>query len=639
MSKKRKDRWQQAHPPGAKGYEASPKSSADPNVARSTRSRAKGGRRLRALLAMLLIVVVVATVYANAWPNRLVHDDKYFVGSDRFATLSNVPRYFVENTWAASAADRGLYRPLFLVSTTLDARVHGNWYAGYHLTNIALHALVAILVFGFLLQLLRMTHAESRANAPAALLLALLFAAHPVNTEVVNSVFNRSDMLVAIFGLAGLNWFLRHLESRPVSAWIGLAVAYLLALFCKESAIVLPGLAVVLVLVTMPGTIKAKLRKSLPVLCLLLPLAFYLGLRAHALAPPEVVEVSASGSAVMTDVAGTPGASPVEAMRDRFEVPGWRRLSQVSGLWFESFSILLWPHPLSVMHGGVSNFARVAGLMLHLALLSAALYQFRRKRYGLFTGLAFFYIAMLPASRIIGDPDVMPHLAERYLYFPSVGLAVVLAFGLRFLAQRFDVLLLASAVLAATILLTSITWARNEVWATEVKLFESEYSNGNYNRWILVWLTAAHIQDSNWRRVAEICDRHARERNLSAVISSHCGVGYGKLGRSDDAEAVFLAAISKKAGLAMAHVNLASFYLEQERWEDARKHFEMAVEAEKLPVSRAWRKGNMLVRLYPSDREKLLEAKALFEEALELQPSHGPARRWLAWVNQALGTP
>jgi Tfp pilus assembly protein PilF len=89
----------------------------------------------------------------------------------------------------------------------------------------------------------------------------------------------------------------------------------------------------------------------------------------------------------------------------------------------------------------------------------------------------------------------------------------------------------------------------------------------------------------------------------------------------------------------MAHVNLALFYLEQGRWRDAKTHFEKAVEAEKQPVKRAWLKGQMRFRLYPSDREKLLEAKVYFEQALELQPSYAPARQSLAVVNRILGTP
>ena len=88
---------------------------------------------------------------------------------------------------------------------------------------------------------------------------------------------------------------------------------------------------------------------------------------------------------------------------------------------------------------------------------------------------------------------------------------------------------------------------------------------------------------------------------------------------------------------AIAHANLGRFYLSQGRWSDAKYHFEMAVKAEKLPANKAFRRGHMLVRLYPTNRKKLLQAKAQFEKALELQPSHAAARQWLTRVNRALG--
>jgi hypothetical protein len=317
---------------------------------------------------------------------------------------------------------------------------------------------------------------------------------------VVNSIFNRSELLVALGGLAGLICLLRYLECSPTKAWLGLGLAYLFVLFCRESGIVLPGLAVLLVLVLTPGTLQARIRKCLPVFWLLIPLALYVALRLYALAPDEV-----AGSA---EASGVTGVSGMGGMLDRFEMPAGRRLLRLAGLWYESFKIMLWPYPLSIEHHRIPYSAQMTGVVLNIALVMAAIYLFKHKRYGLITGLAFFYIALLPASRIVGDPGVGAHLAERYLYFPSVGLAIVLAFGLRYLARRFDFLVAASVVLVAVIVLTPLTWARNAVWASEVRLLESEYNNGNHTPGMLGRLTAALLRESAHSRVEEICDRY-----------------------------------------------------------------------------------------------------------------------------------
>jgi hypothetical protein len=117
-------------------------------------------------LPLILIIIVALAAYANAWPNALVHDDKFYVNHERFTELSNIPRYFKEDVWESTNGSQSkLYRPLLMVSVTLDARWYGDWFAGYHLSNIFLHALVSILVYGFLFHVLRLSGGSSKSAA------------------------------------------------------------------------------------------------------------------------------------------------------------------------------------------------------------------------------------------------------------------------------------------------------------------------------------------------------------------------------------------------------------------------------------------------------------------------------------------
>ena len=100
--------------------------------------RANWANILRELFPLALLVIVSLLAYANAWPDAPVHDDKFFAGKDRFPGLIDFPRIFTEDLWAASGIRTDLYRPLLIFSLALDARVHGDWMAGYHLSNIFL---------------------------------------------------------------------------------------------------------------------------------------------------------------------------------------------------------------------------------------------------------------------------------------------------------------------------------------------------------------------------------------------------------------------------------------------------------------------------------------------------------------------
>jgi len=105
---------------------------------------------------VVLLAAITCLVYANAWPNTLIYDDKLFVDYEELSDFSAILRYFSEDTWSAKGAKGGLYRPLLFVSTTLDANLFRDWAAGYHLVNVLLHVVVTLLVYALLARLLEM---------------------------------------------------------------------------------------------------------------------------------------------------------------------------------------------------------------------------------------------------------------------------------------------------------------------------------------------------------------------------------------------------------------------------------------------------------------------------------------------------
>jgi len=582
------------------------------------------GKRIHnIILPLLVLVFVTLAAYLNAWPDSLTLDDKGFV-ANRYSeglSLYDTFRFFSEDLWKAAGADSGLYRPLLQVSIAMDAFVYGDWAAGYHLSNILLHLLVTVLVFGFIRHLLLVSGGKSPVSDHMALLAAMVFGVHPIHTEVVNSIFNRSGLLVSVGVIGGLWWFLRTLESSPRRAWGGLALAYLLVLFCKESGVILPLLAVVMLWIYTPGDWRVKLRKSIPVLWLLIPLGIFLGLRANALDVPSVPHTT--GKPEMINIPSTRGFSI------HFD---WDHLLAASRIWFDSLKLLVWPHPLQIYHSGFS-VNKWTALVLQLALLSLAFVGFKQKRYALMAGLAFFYIAILPASWVMKGH---PSLAERYIYLPSVGLTIVLAFGLQWLAQRFNLRIATVPVLIALVVLTPVTLARNAEWATDVLLYESSYRRGNQDGRILQMLVGAHLGKKNYSRAVNICDRHAGQMKRKRIFSHRCGKAYSQVGRFDDAEKAFLLAIKDPATRAIIHQELASMYLHLGRKSDAKNHFELAAGTEQNPAFREFRKAYMLLKLYPNDRANLLQAKTHLEQSIQLQPETNQAHQLLNQINRIL---
>lgn len=586
-------------------------------------------RRFRTrTLPLILLVVITILAYANAWPDTLVGDDTTFAVSDRFSGLglAGMARYFSEDVWAVTGFDSGLYRPLLLLSIMLDARLFGDWAAGYHLVNILLHVLTTLLVYGFVRYLLGVSGGQSTLSGPAALLAAVVFGVHPIHTEAVNSIFNRSEILVSLGVIGGLWWFLRTRETQPKKAWGGLSLIYLLVLLCRESGAMLPALAVALLWFMLPGNWWLRLRKSIPVLWLLIPLGIYLVLRANALAAPDLPPA--------TQLPAIAPASGITELADAVLGYDPGRLPQAVRLWADSLKMMLWPHPLLFYHGKPETGFAVA-LALQLTLLGAALAGFIYQRPGLITGLAFFYIALLPSSGLIGAA-VHPQLAERCLYLPSVGMAIALAFGLRWLAQRFTLRAALAPVVIVAALLTPLTWARNTQWSSDVLLAESDYRRGSQSGHILQALVENNLTAKNYFRAVEICDLHASGMKIYWPFSINCGSAYARVGRYREAEQAFFLAIESKAGTAKGHFNLARMYTKLGRKDVAKEQFEQAIVTSNQPFLREFHTGYMLIELYPDDRARLLEAKTHFAKSLDLQPQYFPARRLLEQINQIL---
>ncbi len=489
--------------------------------------KSPGQDRFRTHILPLIILVLVASLaYANAWPNNLTWDDSIFGMGNRLseAGFADIGLYFTDDVWAAIGAKTGIYRPLLLLSVALDIHLFGDWVAGFHLVNIFLHVLVTLAVFGLIRYLLLVCGGESPKSTYVALLAALVFAVHPIHTEVVNSIFNRSEMLVSLGVAGGLWWFLPTVDKHPWKAWGLLGLVYLVVMLCRETGIVLPAITVVFLWLTTTGNWQQRLRKCLPVLWLLVPLAIYLGLRANALDTPLTMEEMTVKTTAPETV-----QTVDDPVRNAVTRPGRGQGIPVLGLyfssakllpaitvWFDSIKLMLWPNPLLTFHERSSTNQWLA-LAAQLALLGFAVVLLVQKKPGLFLGLAFFYLAILPASRIIGEAGTLPHLAERYLYMPSVGITIVLAFGLGWLVQRVEVKTAVVPVLLAITLLTPLTWVRNSQWRSNVRLAEADYRNNGQSVMLLETLVSSRLMKGDLINAAALCDANT-DKFLAALV-------------------------------------------------------------------------------------------------------------------------
>jgi len=188
---------------------------------------------------LAIVFAVTLALYWNSLNGYFIWDDRGLV-LDNTTYLSNWKNLY-DCFYKPFFGETPYYRPLLTASFIIDYQLWGTNPFGYHFTNVLLHIGNALLVYLFILLLLK--------QSKIALLASLFFAAHPVQSEAVAWISGRNDVLLTLFALITI---ILHLYWKRFQGWLrvlfysGYLFCYMGALFTKESALILPLLLVLI---------------------------------------------------------------------------------------------------------------------------------------------------------------------------------------------------------------------------------------------------------------------------------------------------------------------------------------------------------------------------------------------------------
>ena len=190
--------------------------------------------------ALLPILILTATlvVYLGTLQFEFVYDDLgQIVTNPLVHSWSYLPVYFRANVWAQSFVVGNYYRPIFMVWLLLNYTVFGLQPFFWHLTTVGLHVTATWLVFVLVERLTR--------DRRAAGIAALVFGLHPVHLEAVAWVSGLTEPLLAVFCIPAFLAYLNYRERERSPRWLAISLLlYTVALFTKETAVILPALIV-----------------------------------------------------------------------------------------------------------------------------------------------------------------------------------------------------------------------------------------------------------------------------------------------------------------------------------------------------------------------------------------------------------
>ncbi len=301
--------------------------------------------------------------------------------------------------WAFTHLPSTNWYPLTNISHMIEAQFYGTNAGGYHLTNVLLHAIAAILLFVVLREM-------TAAIWPSAFV-AALFAIHPLRVESVAWVVERKDVLSGVFFMLTLLAYGRYARNPSLGRYMAMSILFACGLMSKQILVTVPF--VLLLLDYWP------LRRGRMFLAEKIPLL--------------VLSAGASVIAFFTQTHGT-GALQRLSLTSRI---GNALVSYVIYIWQ-----MVWPVRLAVFYphpGDRLALWEMALAFVFLIAITVAAFVVRKKYPYVAVGWLWYLSILAPVIGLI-QINLQGH-ADRYTYLPQIGLYIAITWGIVDLAKSF----------------------------------------------------------------------------------------------------------------------------------------------------------------------------------------------------------
>lgn len=543
--------------------------------------------------ALLLLLTFLA--YQSAWFGQPVWDDDAHLTPPDLRSLAGLGRIWVE----PGATQQ--YYPLTFSAFWLQCQLWGDRTLGYHVVNILLHGLCALLLFRILVRL----------QIPGAWLAAFLFALHPVHVESVAWMTELKNVLSGAFFLGSALLFLGFAENRTLTRyWLSLAL-FVLGLLTKTAIAPLPA-ALLVILWWKRGGLSWK-RDILP----LLPF-FLVGLSAGV--------VTAS---LEQGVFGAKGEQFRLSLIERCLVAG-------RSTWFH-LGKLCWPADLAFMYTRWPVSQAVWWQYLFpgtLVLLLGGAWAARRRSRAPLAALLFFGGMLFPALGFFNAYSFLySFVNDHHQYLASAGVLALAASAATLLLARARVPGTAAVALLVTLLLAlgSMTWRRAGAFRDDETLWRDTLAKSP-DCWMAHHNWAHDLAaQGNFEAAAE---HYRAALALNADAEAHLGFGavLDALGKEDEALREYQAAVQANPNYAEAHNNLSQLYLKHGQLPLALQHAREALRLNANYPEAHYNLGNVF-----NLQGKTAEAAAEYAVAVRLRPRYAQARYNLGGARLRLG--
>ncbi len=548
-------------------------------------------QKQKLIVYIVLIIATLAVFWQVHHYDFINYDDPVYVTGNSYIqsglTINGL-------TWAFSTKRFNLWHPLVWLSFMLDYQLYGLNPGGYHITNVILHILSALLLFWLFN---RMTGSVWRSAFVAA-----FFALHPLHVESVAWIAERKDTLSAFFWMLTLCFYVYYSEKPDVKKYLLVLVLFICALMSKPMVVTLP--VVMLLLDYWPlgrlqtqnivnksnnpaldSTNKSKQKNKtkkenqrqnmLPSGKQTLPENKIIGIVSLWQIREKIPFFILSAVIIIVNFYNS---------SDKV----YKQLTLVSRLGNAPVAFVaylgktFWPHDMAILYPFSDQLPlwQVLCSILLIIAVSIAVILMARRLPCLLVGWFWYAITILPVIGIIQISTSAPFsMTDRYHYLTSIGIAMMLAWGIPSLLPRKQIYkkILFSTAIAFLLVLTVLTWRQCHYWKNSKELWSHALNVTKNNYVAYNNLGPILFNEGKTDEAMEYFEKAIELNPDYTDAYNNRGYVYAALGNYDMAIKDYDEAIKSNPDYMIAYNNRGTIYSDTGRYQLAIEDFNEAI--------------------------------------------------------------
>ncbi|HOU50158.1 MAG TPA: tetratricopeptide repeat protein [Smithella sp.] len=498
-------------------------------------------------LIIALLTLACCVTFGRIAGNEFIcfDDGRYIIGNQHVQSGFNP-----ENVrWTLTAVVSGNWHPLTMLSHMLDWALFGAHPAGHHIVSLIFHIGAVVFLFLFL--------KKTTGNPWTSGFAAAIFALHPLRVESVAWAAERKDVLSMFFGMACLYAYAFYAENSKPSRYMLCLILFALSLMSKPMLVTLPF---VLLLIdywplgrwqSAPFANRSLIREKIPFIIL------------------SIISI------ILTLWAQNKGGLVIPMENIPFSV---RALNAIIS-YVAYLGKFFWPSNLAIHYPYEFPFP-LWQLLLSLLILTGisvtVIYQIKKMPF-LFVGWYWYLGTLIPVLGLIQVASQA--MADRYTYLPSIGIAVMLSWGVKFFLVKNESRkkVLVPSAIAVLFILSIITWKQCGYWKNSITLFQHALQVTNDNYMAHGGLAIALLNENKPLEAIEHLNQALRIKPLYQFYRMRA-IAHESLGHDQQSIEDYSSAIRLKPYHAEDYFNRGLAYVNLRQYQPALEDFNQAIQ-------------------------------------------------------------